>query len=344
MQRKGPGRLRLVFGARSSTVVAIVALLALAAGGLVAGQITGQMRREADDRLAAHVATVATAVEATMERASSDIRLASRDETYELALSHSTGQLLTSDRLAVERAITYLGERYDVDEICLIRADGMEAARWVNGGGVAPVEDLSPDERGNNPAVIPTVPLPDDAFYQTQPYVSADSNRWVIGVATPIILSTGSHAGILHFEIPIARFVDQLAHLGYGSTGYAILLDRQGRLLVHPDIAGFRAASNLSTDPATGPFPEATATGTASWRDAVAQMMGGRSGSASFDQGGRLFRVTYAPVPDSDRIVAVVSPASELYADADRMVLNLGLTAGPLIMLMVAVSAWFASA
>jgi diguanylate cyclase (GGDEF)-like protein len=55
-----------------------------------------------------------------------------------------------------------------------------------------------------------------------------------------------------------------------------------------------------------------------------------------------MYRVSYRPVPDSDRIVAVVSPVRELYADVDRALLNLAITAGPLIVLMVLVTGWFA--
>src|SRR5439155_2607971 len=214
------GWLRSPFGARTSLVIATVAVLALVAGFAVVAQITGQMRQEADARLDAHTASVAAAVQETMGSASSDIRLARRNVIFEEALADSPDQLLPSDRAAVEAAITYLGDRYQVDEICVIRAGGLEAARWVGGKGVAAVADLSPDERQNNPAVLPTLPLADDSFYQSQPYVSPDSNRWVIGVATPIILASGEHAGILHFEIPIARFVDQLSALGFGGSSY----------------------------------------------------------------------------------------------------------------------------
>jgi diguanylate cyclase (GGDEF)-like protein len=47
-------------------------------------------------------------------------------------------------------------------------------------------------------------------------------------------------------------------------------------------------------------------------------------------------------VPDSNRIVATVSPTTELYADVNRVLLNLGATAGPLLLLMIGVIGWFA--
>lgn len=337
-----PGWLKSPFGARSSLVIALVAVLGLIAGSVVVLQITDDMKREDDSQLAAHASLVSDAVEETMTSASSDIRLARQNVVFETALADSTGQLLPADRMAVESAIAYLGERYKVDEICVIRSSGLEVARWVGGSGLASVANLSPDERQNNPAVLPTLELPDDSFFQSDPYVSPDSGRWVIGVATPIVLPTRVTAGILHFEIPMARFAAQLQGIAFGGTSYNMLLDREGHLLAHPQLEAFRAAANTPTDVATAPFPLATAAGSASWRDAVGLMLSGSAGMASFEDGGHSYHVSYQPVPDANRIVAVVSPDTELYADVDRALLNLGVTAGPLLLLMLIVIFWFA--
>ncbi|MDQ2934390.1 MAG: diguanylate cyclase [Chloroflexota bacterium] len=316
--------------------------MAVVVGVIVVSQVTDQMRREAEARLERHATEVSHALQGLMDSASRDIRLARRNQIFESALANTQGQLLPSDRVAVEAAITYLGDRYRVDEICLIRSDGLEAARWVGGKGVAPVTDLSPDERQNNPAVLPTLPLADDSFYQSQPYISPDSNRWVVGIATPIILPTGRHAGILHFEIPIQRFATEMAAMPLEGTSFSVLMDRAGRLLVHPQLAEFRSAQSLSTDPNTGPFPLATASGSASWRAAAGKMVSGQAGSIAFDVAGTAYRASYGPVAGSNRILAVVSPVNELYADVDRALLNLAVTAGPLVLLMILVTGWFA--
>jgi diguanylate cyclase (GGDEF)-like protein len=335
------GWLKSPLGARSSLVVMVVAILAIAAGSLVVIQVTNQMRSDADSRLSGATTAAADAVHQTMASAASDLRLARQNVVFEEALADSPGRLLPSDQNAVEAAITYLGERYDVDEICLIRSSGLEAARWVSGAGVAPLDGLSPDERPNNPAVLPTLDLADDSFFETEPYVSPDSGRWVYGMATPIVLATGATAGILHFEIPVARFATLLDEQTFGGSSYDILLDRDGHLLAHPELARFRAASNTPVDPETAPFPLATADGSPSWRNAVAQMLSGSAGLTTFDDGDRTFRLSYAPVANSDRIVAIVTPTSELYADVDRALLNLGATVLPLLALMIAVFVWF---
>jgi signal transduction histidine kinase/CheY-like chemotaxis protein/HPt (histidine-containing phosphotransfer) domain-containing protein len=318
--------------------IAIIGLSGLV-GALTVSRVSDQMIQDANDRLTRHAREQSTALQDLMAMASRDIRLARRNDIFERALGDSSGQLLPRDRERVEAAITYLGERYEVDEICVIRASGLEAARWVSGRGLAAVADLSPDERPNNPAVLPTLALPDDAFFQSEPYISPDSGRWVIGTATPIVLAGGEHAGLLHFEIPIQRFVDQLDRARYGGTAYNLLLDRSGHLLSGPQLASYRQAQGLPTDPSTAPFPAADESGSQSWRDAVKTMIAGGAGSLQVEEGGVTYRASYQPISGSDRILAVVSPVDELYADVDRGRLNLIVTVGPLILIMLVLGA-----
>ena len=286
-----PGR------ARTGVVVVTIAFLATVAGLVVVSQITDQMRIEADARQDSHAAAESADLQALMASASRDLRLARRNTVFETALADSSGQLLPADRAAVETAITYLGDRYQVDEICVIRSSGLEAARWVGGSGVAPLGDLSPDERQNNPAVVPTLPLADDSFYETAPYVSPDSGRWVLGLATPIILKSGEHAGVLHMEIPIQRFVTELDGMAFGPSSYSVLLDRSGKLLVHPELDVFRTQQGIPANPDTGAFPIAAASGSVGWRDAVSKMLSTPSGAATFQEDGATYRLTYQAVP-----------------------------------------------
>lgn len=331
-----------LFGVRSALLVLVIASLGVIAGTTVVSQVTNQMRSEANAREDGHAADIAESLETIMATASSDIRLARRNKVFEVALADTGGQLLPEDRLQVEAAIAYLGDRYQVDEICFIRASGLEAARWVGGTGVAPVEDLSLDERQNNPTVVPTLPLADDASYESAPYISPDSGRWVIGLATPIVLASGDHAGILHFEIPVAALSNATTSASFGGTGFNILLDRGGRLLAHPELATFRSAVGIPTDPNTGAFPLAASSGSGSWRAAATAIASTGTGSTTFTESGTTYRVSYRPVADSDRIVAVATPVGELYADVDRLLLNLAVTLGPLVLLMIVVTVGFA--
>jgi signal transduction histidine kinase/DNA-binding response OmpR family regulator len=326
-------RIFVLFGAAILGLFLVVAVVTVE-------RVSDQVTQDANDRLARHATAESTTLQELMAAASSDIRLARRNDVFDRALADGLGQVSGGERVEIETAIRYLGQRYAVDEICVIRAGGLEVARWVKGKDVAAVDDLSLDERPNNPAVLPTVPLADDSFFQSDPYISPDSGRWVIGVATPIVLPNGVHSGILHFEIPIQRFVDQLDRSPFGGSSYSVLLDRSGRLLASPYLADFRFGQGLATDVATAPFPVAAASGSPSWKAAIGVVLAGGTGSVRFEDRGIAYELAFQPVPDSDRIVATASPVSELYADVDRGRLNLLVTVGPLLLLMLLVGAF----
>ncbi len=322
-------------------ILGAIVLIATIAGVVIVNQLGSQTADEALARLERRADEQAQAVESLISSASRDLRLLRRSAVFDEASLGVTGPLPDSVRRDVEAAIRYVGERYDVDEICLIRANGEETARFDN-GAIARPADLSPDESQNNPAFLPTMLLADDTVHVTEPYVSPDSDRWVLGLATPIILPGGRRAGILHFEIPILGLANELTSRPFGSQGYAFIVDRDGRLLVHPEIARFRIAAGLDTDPNTAPFPAATASGSPSWQSLIASMLVGGSGQTILQQDGRAFHVIYRPTAGGRMMVGSVSPDDELFADVARARENLILGVAPLLLLLLVVTGWFA--
>jgi diguanylate cyclase (GGDEF)-like protein/PAS domain S-box-containing protein len=324
-------------------VMTAVSALAFVAGALTVLKFTDQTTSEADLRLDRHAEEVSTSLSDLFATASRDLRLARLNSTFDTALGNSAVELTPDQRRLIEGSITYVGERYRVDEICIIRRTGLETARW-NGGQVAPVAALSPDESGN-PFFKPAMQLPSDSVFVSDPYVSPDSRRWVYGFATPVVLRDGFKAGVLHFEIPIQRLVDELARQPFGDHGYSVLIDNGDRLLVHPDLARYRADAGLATDPAQAPFPSARDSGSNDWKALVATAIASADehGLATFDDAAGSARVSYRHVPGTKLILLTVSPTAELYADVGRSQLNLLVTVGPLILLMIALSARFAT-
>ena len=320
---------------------AIVTLVIVGAMVFVV-RLDEQIAQEARQRLESHVDRQAADIDGLLHRASSDIRLARRNAVFDRNILTTSNEVPQEDRTEIEAAIRYMGERYDVDEICLIRADGAEIARY-DSGEIAAVDDLSPDESLNNPAFLPAMRLPDDAVHITDPYVSPDSGRWVYGLATPIILSDGSRGGVLHFEIPLQAIADQLTASEYAPAASSFLVDGDdGRLLVHRDLAAFRATAGLPQDPDVAPFPDAASVGPSDWRALVSVMLSSRSGERAYRADGRKFVVRYAPT-DLDNIVGTVVPEDILLADVNRARTDLIVTLGPLVLAMLAISAWFAS-
>ena len=310
-----------------TTLVATVAGLALVMGAVVVVRLSDETTDEALMRLDQHAAAQSVSIDEVVNRATRDLRLASRNVIFGDALASGTGPVDPASRKRVETALTYMGARLGVDEICLIRQDGLEVARF-NGGQVAAVADLSPDESPNNPAVIPTLALGDDETFRTDPYVSPDSGRWVLGLATPIIRS-GQTLGILHFELPIAAMSEAIA-APFGASGYSFTLTRDGRLLTHPRIADFRAAAGCRlTSPPAGFLPRTRSDGRGGrspWpRSSAGIMTAGRS---------RRCRSALRFAADADPRTARPSrdgqPGAELFAAVRTGQLDLLVTLGPL--------------
>jgi Cache domain len=96
-------------------------------------------------------------------------------------------------------------EKFRVEEMCLIGADGAEIARIV---GSVVAYDLSPDETG---AVFfaPGFAQASRQVFISPPYVSPDAPKWVVGYATPIIADNVTRA-ILHFEHGLETYQEAL--------------------------------------------------------------------------------------------------------------------------------------
>src|ERR671931_651009 len=147
-RRSVAGVLRLGSSRPVALVSAAILGLALVAGGITVIRFGEQSASEADTRLDHYADGMAGDLAALFATASRDLRLARQNATYDAALGGTAQQLAAAARSQVENSITYVADRYHVDEICLIRSTGLETARW-NGGRVAAASDLSPDESGN---------------------------------------------------------------------------------------------------------------------------------------------------------------------------------------------------
>jgi len=88
-----------------------------------------------------------------------------------------------------------------IGEACFIDAAGPENARAVK-GRIESIDNLSPDETGAS-FFQPTFALRPDQVYQSRPYVSPDTNEWVIANSAPIELPGRSTPAIVHFEITL---------------------------------------------------------------------------------------------------------------------------------------------
>jgi diguanylate cyclase (GGDEF)-like protein len=140
------------------------------------------------------------------------------------------------------RALGYLEELFpdSIGETCFIDRAGPENARMVRGER-ATLEDLSPDESGAA-FFAPTFALDHNEVYQAKPYVSPDTEEWVISNSTLMPTSDGSKRAIVHFEVTIESFRKVAASLGSrfdivvvdAATGQVVIDSRQPQRIGAP--------------------------------------------------------------------------------------------------------------
>jgi diguanylate cyclase (GGDEF)-like protein len=107
---------------------------------------------------------------------------------------------------AINNALGYLEQLYpeQIGEACFIDVSGAENARTVRGER-ASYADLSPDET-KNPFFAPTFALGRNQVYEAKPYVSPDTDEWVISNSTLVPMPDRSKPGIVHFEVTLDSF------------------------------------------------------------------------------------------------------------------------------------------
>jgi diguanylate cyclase (GGDEF)-like protein len=192
------------------------------------GLWTGRQRafESRDARLRAEVRTQEARVHSNFTRSQSILRIMAQNPNLAWLVGDPTSDMA---RESVTEDLAYLENLYpgQISETCLILRDGREIGRVTEALSAAPSE-LSADE---SKAVFfaPTFAGKFNEVYQSRPYRSPDTGRWVI--ANSILVPTASDVpeALLHFEVTIAsNFGDSL---GVGG-GHIRLVDESGLVLI----------------------------------------------------------------------------------------------------------------
>ena len=144
-------------------------------------------RATLDDRLGIEVAGDVTAAEEYFDRARSLILLLADNRVFSAVYEGSAAS--ESQLVEVQRAMQFMQDLYigRINEICFIDRGGVELAR-ITRQVVAEPSDLSPDESGN-PFFAPTLALKPGGVFQGAPYLSPDTDEWVISNSTAVLLA-----------------------------------------------------------------------------------------------------------------------------------------------------------
>jgi diguanylate cyclase (GGDEF)-like protein len=224
---------------RSNTRSLVALLLVVALVPVLVGVSVLEHRNRRDDaerRLGFEAAQQRAALAGYFRQARSLTKILGENpafrEFYELP-GTNTAKVRAQGRVVREanRALAHLEELFPgmIGEACFIDRGGSEIARAVK-GRIAPLADLSPDETGAL-FFAPTFALRPGEVYHSAPYLSPDTNEWVIANST-VVPTPGAKRAIVHFEITlesIRRAAGQIPDNRYvlivdGRTG-AVLVD-----------------------------------------------------------------------------------------------------------------------
>ncbi|MCP6675129.1 hypothetical protein NL520_27410, partial [Klebsiella pneumoniae] len=88
-------------------------------------------------------------------------------------------------------------------------------------GEIAPLKDLS-DEEAGAPFFKPGFAVAPGEVYQAPPYLSPDTNEWVVANVTPVAVM-GAKPAIVHFEITLESFRQEAAESEAGTYDISIV-------------------------------------------------------------------------------------------------------------------------
>jgi diguanylate cyclase (GGDEF)-like protein len=191
-----------------------------------------------DNALTSDAASHASVLKEYFERAQSIDLLLANDSAlklFEPGRDRLTPAQVKTASAEAGKAMAYLQTLYPgrIGEACLIDDTGTEWARVVK-GRVAPQSEMSTEE-AKQPFFAPTLALPKGRVYQASPYVSPDTNEWVISNSTPMVSASGRSWGLAHFEVVLDTFrpgVDGRTNERFADS---IVDNRTGRVLLDGD-------------------------------------------------------------------------------------------------------------
>ena len=167
-----------------------------------------------DDQLSRVAEVQAAEIAEYFERSSALLLVAANNPAFESFYASDTSLSQRIDNggpttVQLNDALTFLESLYPgrLSEACFIDGSGAEIARVVDGRIALPSE-LSRDEK-TNAFFSPTTKLNQGQVLQASPYVSPDTNDWVISNSNPIDVGQSVPA-VVHFEVTLESFRQRL--------------------------------------------------------------------------------------------------------------------------------------
>ncbi len=151
----------------------------------------------------------------------------------------------------------------------------------------------------------------------SEPYLDAALNGIVITNSAPVYEASGRLVGVVAQDVQLTKISDIIAHIRLGQSGYAFLVDHEGRLIAMPE-AGYRDLKITSDLLPLGGKLTATNLGAtvAELQGILSQMTAGTSGLTEIKLNGVNRFVVYRPIPGVNFSLAIIVPQEEMLVKA----------------------------
>ncbi len=128
----------------------------------------------------------------------------------------------------------------------------------------------------------------------TDPYIDAGSGKMVVSVTAPILNDAGRVIGVAGADISTEQIIKALSAFNYNGSGFAILIDKTGTFIYHPDTDNIllQKMSDLGAD----------------WKAVGEKMVQWGADVILADIDGKASYVSYAPAVDNQWSVALLVP------------------------------------
>jgi len=258
---------------------------------------------QADESYAGLVAKKAAILEDLHKRISSSLVTVAQDKAFGEYFVEQDPARRAALKQRIDEISLKTQEKFRVEEMCLIGANGAEISRIV---GSVVAYDLAPDETG---AVFfaPGFAQPNRQVFVSPPYVSPDAPKWVVGYATPIIVD-GVTQAVLHFEHGLDVFQRLLGAQPLPGGNYMQAITDNGRVVFdsrHEIAVDKRGESESPAD-----YFETFSLGGITLAELHGRYGDGTAGAGAIEQDGLRWEFAYRQVGTWTLIVAGSRPSS----------------------------------
>ncbi|MFX1485012.1 MAG: cache domain-containing protein, partial [Promethearchaeota archaeon] len=226
----------------------------------------------------------------------------------------------------------YMGFDLDISDQHLFRNypfDDLIYFQWDENEEIGPpANDYDPNAEDWYTNVA-TQDIGDNSVVFTEPYIDP-SVGLVISMGRPVRFDNNTLIGVVSADVTMATVNEKVLNLEVLNNGYAYLLDSNGVVVAHPDLSVFDDPAPITTLE----FGSSTSAEAVAFNSLLSsKVLTLESGQEDFQKNGELWHMAFVNVSNTDYVLAVIVPDSDVVAPATAM---LNLVATQTIILTIA--------